>query len=122
MVLVGCGASALDGAVAVQHYAAAVVEHGGEELEARCTRRLEPIAALPTREERDASAAPIRKVCDPAREALGSARAKLILLTATLGALEGGITVGELVELTRATGDAIAQVARTFALLTDGAP
>lgn len=118
--ILGC-ASPLETAVQVQHAGAAAIEHGGEELQERCTDPLVSIAALPTLEERQAAAAPIREVCDPARMAYGSARAAHVLLSATLAALVGGVTVGELVDLTSQTAKALAELAATFAALR-GAP
>lgn len=114
--LLGCG-SPLEQAVQVQHAGAAAIEHGGEELQERCTDRLVPLADLPTLAERQAAAAPIREVCDPARMAYGSARAAHVLLSATLAALAGGVTVGELVDLTSQTARALADLAATFARL-----
>ncbi len=114
--LLGC-ASPLEAAVQVQHAGAAAIEHGGEELQERCTDRLVPLAELPTLAERQAAAAPIREVCDPARMAYGSARASHVLLSATLAALAGGVTVGELVDLTSQTAKALAELATTFARL-----
>lgn len=116
LVALGC-ASPLDAAVQVQHAGAAAIEHGGEELQERCTDRLVPLAELPTLAERQAAAAPIREVCDPARMAYGSARAAHVLLSATLAALAGGVTVGELVDLTSQTARALAELATTFARL-----
>lgn len=118
--VLGC-ASPLEAAVQVQHAGAAAIEHGGEELQERCTDRLVPLAELPTLAERQAAAAPIREVCDPARMAYGSARASHVLLSATLAALAGGVTVGELVDLTSQTAEALAELATTFARLR-GAP
>ncbi len=125
LALAGCvpllGCSPLETAIQVQHAGAAAIQHGGEELQERCTDRLVPLAELPTQAERMAAAAPIREVCDPARLAYGSARASHVLLSATLAALAGGVTVGELVDLTSQTAKALAELARTFAALR-GAP
>lgn len=116
LLVVGCG-SPLGAAVEVPRAGAEAIEHGGEELGERCTEPLRAAAELPTLEERRAAAAPIREVCDPARMAYGSARASHVLLSATLGALAGGVTVGELLDLTAQTARALGELARSFALL-----